>query len=293
MTEWLDRSIYPFESHYVALPDGKMHYVDAGKRDDAGPRETLLMLHGTPTWSFLYRHLITGLSDAYRVVAPDALGSGLSDKPEGYSYRPEDQARNLRAFIEALDLRDVTLVVHDFGGPIGLSYALDVPENVRRLVILNTWMWSLRSYTDKVLAGLVMGGPVGRFLYKRLDLEFRGIVPFAYGDRSKLTPEILAHYRGPFEHPLATEIAWIYARELIGSTAWYETLWERRGALKDKPTLLLWGMKDPVFGPQYLKRWQALFTNARTRTFPESGHFVQDEMGPALVPPLRDFLQEA
>ncbi len=102
------------------------------------------MVHGTPTWSFMYRHLIRDLSPRYRCIAPDHLGFGLSDRPAGWSYRPEDQARNLARLIETLGLKDLTLVVHDFGGPIGLAYALDHPENVRRLVLFNTWMWSFR-----------------------------------------------------------------------------------------------------------------------------------------------------
>ncbi len=284
MTPWLDREMYPFASHYWDAPDGKMHYIDEGNG------HPILMLHGTPTWSFLYRHLISGLRDAYRVIAPDYLGSGLSDKPQGFGYRPEDHARNLRGLIEALDLKDFTLMVHDFGGPIGMAYAVDHPDNVRQLIVMNSWMWSLEQYRDKAIIGRVLGGPVGRFLYKRMNLEFSVIVPSVYADRSKLTPAILAHYKGPFEHPLATEIAWIYARELLGSTDWYNEMWSKREAIQDTPALLLWGMQDAAFGPVYLERWQTVFTQAETHTFSNSGHFVQEEAWKDALPVIRAFL---
>ena len=115
-----------------------LHYIDEGRGDP------VVMVHGTPTWSFLYRHVVKGLSKNYRCIAPDHIGFGLSDKPQGWSYTIEAQAKNLQVLLDSLDLEDITLVVHDFGGPIGLSYAIENPEKVSRLVIMNTWLWSLK-----------------------------------------------------------------------------------------------------------------------------------------------------
>jgi len=129
---WLDTRAYPFAPRAVEIDGARVHYVDEG---DGPP---VLLVHGLPTWSFVWRHLIAGLRDRYRCVALDLPGFGLSDKPEGDAYRPEDQARRLAAFVEALRLKDFTLVVHDFGGPIGLSLALDRPDAVRSLVLFNT-----------------------------------------------------------------------------------------------------------------------------------------------------------
>jgi pimeloyl-ACP methyl ester carboxylesterase len=126
--EWLDRSVYPFKPRYLQVSGGRMHYVDEGRGDP------ILMVHGTPTWSFVYRHLIRDLSRDYRVVAVDHLGFGLSDKPENGPYRPQQLASNLRTVIDQLQLRGFSLAVHDFGGPIGLSYAIEEPANVRALV---------------------------------------------------------------------------------------------------------------------------------------------------------------
>ena len=121
---WIDPLQYPFQPHYIAVGAGQMHYVDEGRG------KPIVMVHGTPTWSFMYRHLIKGLSDDFRVIAPDHIGFGLSDKPENWSYKPIDHAKNLAYLIESLGLEDITLVVHDFGGPIGLAYAVENPQNV-------------------------------------------------------------------------------------------------------------------------------------------------------------------
>jgi haloalkane dehalogenase len=137
-SHWLDKKEFPFRSNFINLDMGRMHYVDEGDG------EPIVMCHGNPTWSFLYRHLVKGLSPHYRCVAIDYIGFGLSDKPLTWSYLPHEQARNVETLIDRLGLKDITLVVQDWGGPIGLSYALRHPDNVKRLVIMNTWLWSVK-----------------------------------------------------------------------------------------------------------------------------------------------------
>ena len=198
---WVNRNLYPFRSHWLEVVGGRMHYVDEG----TGP--VVVMVHGTPTWSFLYRELIRELSKSYRVIAPDQIGFGLSDKPAGWSYRPEDHARNVSTLIERLELSDIALVVHDFGGPIGLSYALEHPDNVRALVLFNTWMWSLEG-TAAEKASRFMGGPIGRFLYRRMNLSPRVLVRAAFGDKRKLTREVHRHYIEAFPSPERRQAPW-------------------------------------------------------------------------------------
>ena len=285
-TDWIDRGEYPFEPHYFETQAGRMHYVDEG----AG--EPVLLVHGTPTWSFLYRRLIKDLSRERRVVAVDNLGFGLSDKPEGWSYLPEEHAKNLASLITALGLKDLVLVVHDFGGPIGLSYALECPENVRGLVLFNTWMWSLEDDPAAVKASKLLGGPLGKFLYTRFNFSPRVLLKAAAGDRSKITKEIHRHYLAPFRDGRERLAPWVFARELVASGGWYDKLWASRHRIKDKPALLLWGMKDRAFKEGDLRRWQSLFTNSRVVEFPEAGHFVPEEEGEKVAAAVRHFLPE-
>ena len=274
--DWVDRELYPFRPHHLETPDGRMHYVDEG----TGP--AVLLVHGTPTWSFLYRDVIRELSRDHRVVAPDHLGFGLSDKPAAAPYRPEDHAARLALLIERLGLEDITLVAEDFGGPIGLSYAIERPENVRALVLMNTWLWSLAGTSTEKM-GRLFSTALGRFLYTRLNFSPRVMVPMAFGDRAKLTKRIHAQYLRAFPSAAERQAPWHMARALVESASWYESLWQRRDRLADKPALLLWGMKDPAFGPTCLARWKEALPAARVMEFAESGHFVPEEAEPAVL----------
>ncbi len=247
-----------------------MHYVDEGR----GP--PILMIHGTPTWSFLYRHLIRHFSQNHRVVACDHIGFGLSDKPEGWTYRPEDHAKNVEQLIDELGLSSLTLVVHDFGGPIGLAYALRHPQEVHALVLFNTWMWSLAG-TPAEWMSRVMSSRLGRFLYLRMNFSPRVLLRVAFGDRRKLTARVHAHYLEPFPSSRHRHGTWALARELLGSSAWYESLWESRERIAGKPCLLLWGMRDPAFKADALRRWESVFSHARVVRLGEVGHFVPEE----------------
>lgn len=281
---WIDEREYPFDSNYLETTAGRMHYVDEGQ----GP--TLLMLHGNPTWSFVYRHLIAGLSDEYRCVAPDYLGFGLSDKPREWSYRPRDHARVVDEFVEELGLSDVTLFVHDWGGPIGVDYATRHPENVDGFVVLNTAAWPMARELRVRAFSKLLGSPVGASLDREYNAVVDWVLPRGFGDRSRLTPAIHDHYRGPLRDPADRRGATAFARELTGSTQWLSSLWDRRWQLAEKPAILCWGLGDPLFGVQQLRRWQALFPHARTVEFPTAGHFVQDERGVQMLPEVEQFL---
>lgn len=283
-TEWIDRTEYPFESRYLPVEGGRMHYVDEGQG------QPILMVHGTPSWSFLYRNLVKDLSRNYRCIAPDHIGFGLSDKPSEWSYRPEDHARNLQKLIEHLGLRDVILVVHDFGGPIGLSYAIEHPENISALVLFNTWMWSLEDDPATRRASKIASSGLGKLLYTRANFSPRVLLKALYGDKSKLTREIHRHYTRAFPDASQRQGPWTLARELVGSSAWYEGLWDRRDRIAGKPALILWGLKDSAFKEQHLQRWKELFHRGEVLPFPETGHFVQEEEAEGLAPIILQFL---
>jgi haloalkane dehalogenase len=284
-TSWVDRTAYPFTPHSFACDGARMHYVDEGEG------RPVVFVHGTATWSFLYRDLIRALAPDYRCIAPDHLGYGLSDKPVGADYLPKDHARRLRALIDHLGLRDITLVAHDFGGPIGLSYALEQPANVRSLVLFNTWMWSLRGEPVVEVASRMGGGWLGRFFFRQFNIELHTIFRAAWGDRSKLSAALHRQYTRPFPRRDDRDPMWILARELLGSSEWYEELWSRRERISAIPALLLWGLKDPIFKERHLARWQGLFADAETVTFPHAGHFVQEEARDELPPVIQRFLE--
>lgn len=277
---WVDRREYPFEPRELDVEGGRLSYVDEG---EGAP---IVMVHGTPTWSFLYRHLIRELSPRYRCVAPDHLGFGLSDRPADWSYRPEDQGRNLARLIETLGLKDITLAVHDYGGPIGLAYALDHPENVRRLVLFNTWMWSFAGDRRVAWPARILGGRLGRYLYEKRQFSVRVMLRHAVADRRRYTREVEQHYL----QALDGHATWIYARELLGSGAWFDSLWVRRDRIARIPTILIWGMKDPAFA-RYLPRWRQVFEQAEVVQLADCGHAPPEERAPESLLFLTRFLE--
>jgi len=279
---WLDARAYPFQSRGVEIEGARVHYVDEGR----GP--TVLMVHGTPTWSFLWRHLIAGLRDHHRCIALDLPGFGLSDKPPGDAYRPEDQARRLAAFVDALRLKDWTLVVHDFGGPIGLSLAIERPDAVRRLVLFNTWMWSLAGDRQYRRVDRLFSGRLGRALYERFGFSVNVVWRHAVRD-ARYTRAVHRQYAAPLADSAARHATWIYMRSLLGSSAWYEALWARRERLARIPALLVWGAKDPVFA-KFLPRWRSLFYRAEVMELPDAGHAPQETRGAEVAPVVARFL---
>jgi haloalkane dehalogenase len=279
---WLDRALYPFESHWFETPEGRMHYVDEGEG------RPILFVHGTPSWSFEWRHALRELRGEQRVIAPDQLGFGLSDKPALAAYEPADHARRLLALVRKLDLHDITLVVHDFGGPIGLPVLLEEPARVRALVVLNSWAWP-HAHDPKVrrLSALV-ASPIGRFLYTWLNASPRWLVPASLVQRTSFTRAVHRHYVAPFAHRSERSAPWVLGRALAAADPYYATLWERRAILRTVPTSLVWGMRDPAFGPAYLEQWQAALPEARIHALPNVGHFPQEEAPELLLAALRE-----
>ncbi|HVU52566.1 MAG TPA: alpha/beta fold hydrolase [Polyangia bacterium] len=281
---WVDRAAYPFESRWLDLPAGRIHYVDEGR----GP--AILFVHGTPTWSFEWRHLVAGLRATHRCVAPDHLGFGLSARPSGAAYTPEAHAERLRDFVAKLGLERFTLVVHDFGGPIGLPLALG-SGRVERLVVLNSWMWSFADDAEMTKRAKMVAGALGRFLYRRLNASLRMITPSAYGDRKKLTRAIHAQYLNVFPDADSRErVLYALALALTGSAAHYDGLWQRRAALAAIPSLVVWGLKDSAFRPRQLARGREALPHARVVELPGAGHWPQEEEPAAVLAALRDFV---
>jgi haloalkane dehalogenase len=281
---WVDQQAYPFHSRWLALPEGRLHYVDEGSGDP------IVLVHGTPTWSFEYRHLIAGLRDSHRVVALDHLGFGLSERPAGADYTPQAHAARFRAFVDGLGLGRFTLVVHDFGGPIALPVALDDPGRVSRLIVLNSWMWSFADDPEMAKRARLASGALGRFLYRRLNASLRLITPSAYGDRRKLTRAIHRQYLAAFPDADSRErVLWALARALLGSSAFYDGLWQRRDQLAAIPTLIVWGMKDSAYRPSQLARWRTALPHATVVELAGAGHWPHEEEPARVLAEVRSF----
>ncbi|HUU36396.1 MAG TPA: alpha/beta fold hydrolase [Vicinamibacterales bacterium] len=275
---WLDRTAWPYAPNYVTVNGARLHYVDEGD----GP--LVVLVHGTPTWSFEWRHVIAGLRGRCRVVAMDHLGFGLSDRPPDAGYRPEDHAARFRAFIATVcPAGPLTLIVHDFGGPIALDWALDHPERLTHLVVLNSWMWSLADDTSMRRKARLASSMLGRWLYRRFNASLRLIMPSGYGDRRRLTPAVHGQYLALFPDAGSRErVLFTLAQSLLGSSAFYDGLWQRRARLADSDLHLIWGMRDSAFPPAMLARWQLAFPHAHTTALADAGHWPHEE-APDLV----------
>jgi len=279
----------------VALRDGEMHYVDEG----SGP--PILFVHGTPTNSYEYRHLIAALSKRFRCIAPDHLGFGESARPRSFAYTPEAHAAVLREFVERLGLDDFTLVVHDFGGPIGLPLITDHPSHsphpphsphVSRLILMNTWAWPLDDDPKMARGARFIGGAIGRFLYRYANASLRLIMPSAYGDRKKLTPEIHRRYLDVFgDRDARVLVLHALAKSLLGSRSHYQSLLDRLDRLRAMPVLIVWGMKDSAFQPYQLERWRQLLPGAQVETIEGAGHWPHEEEPGRVVAAIERFLE--
>ena len=282
--DWINKDEYPFPPKFFKTNFGQMHYVDEGQG------KPVVMIHGNPDWSFSYRHLIKALSKTNRCIAPDHIGFGLSDKPENFSYTPEDQAKNFEKFMESLNLSDITLVFNDWGGPIGLSYAIAHTEKVSKLVIINTWLWSTNNDWYYQMFSRFMGGAIGRWLIRKYNFFAKVVVRMAFGTKSRLTKEIHRHYLTPLQNPKERKGTNVFPRHIIASGKWLDSLWRQIGTIKDKPALILWGMKDIAFRKKELKRWTSTLTNFQLHTFADSGHYSHEERHEEAAKFIKDFI---
>lgn len=285
---WLDQDAYPFRRRRVTVEGEALHTVDEGRGPPA------VFVHGTPTWSFEYRHLIAALSESRRCIAPDHLGFGLSARPADGDYRPEAHARRFGRFMDSLALDRLALVVHDYGGPIALDWALENAERLEQLVVFNSWMWPFDDDPLMANRGRMVGGWLGRMLYRHANASLRMIMPSAYGDRSKLTRAIHAQYLAVFPDAESRErVLYPLAKALLGSSAYYRSLWERRSALARVPMTIVWGMKDSAFQPPLLARWEEAFPHARIVRLDGAGHWPHEEEPERVIESLEPLIHEA
>lgn len=279
---WLTRELYPFEDRWMDIDGHLVHYLDEGR----GP--VLLMLHGNPTWSFLYRNIIRALADSYRCVAPDYPGFGLSTAKAGYRFTPREHSDVLEKLVLALDLKDVTLVVQDWGGPIGLGLAGRHPERVRALVIGNTWAWPVNGEPRFERFSALMGGPVGRFFIHNYNAFVNLLVPL--GSARSLSSEEMRAYRSPFPTRASRTPTAVFPREIIASREYLAEVEAALPGLARKPVLIVWGAKDLAFQAGERHRFERLFPDHRTILLPDARHFIQEDEPARIASEIRRFV---
>lgn len=295
--QWTFGGTWPYAPRWFATGDGRMHYVDEGPPTG----RPVIMLHGNPTWGYLYRNFIPALVGAgFRAVVPDHLGFGRSDKPDDPNlYRIDRHAARLDALLETLDLRDATVVPQDWGGPIGLTWAARHPQRIRSLAILNTLAHQRpRDVPMPLPLHLFRASGLGEIMVKGMHAFVRGFL-FKAGivHRERITPEMRAAYLAP--HPTWSSRTGIlvFPREIPSGPSgrvsdFLATLHDGLMALRDRPAFIAWGMRDPAFTPAYLERlWLRDFPRAEVLRFEDAGHFVQEDAYERIVPALVDFLR--
>ncbi len=288
------KALYPFESHWLNLEGGiRYHYLDEGPRD-AHP---LVMVHGNPTWSFYYRTLVAELGRTYRVIAPDHVGCGLSDKPQAYPYTLAQHIANLEHLIEHLGLENVTMVLHDWGGPIGMGYATRHADNVACFVIFNTAAfflpavpWVLKLARSPVIGEVILRGLNG----------FAGLaVRLAMVHHERMTPQVKAGYLAPYNSWQNRIAIYRFVQDIpVGPThPSRPTLNEIDTGLaqfQNYPMLIIWGTQDFVFTVKdFLTEWERRFPHAEVHVLQDAGHYVVEDAHERIVPWMRAFLDSS
>ena len=289
------RRLYPFRSHYLKIGGHDYHYLDEGRG------EPLLMVHGNPTWSFYFRSLVSAFSGRYRVIVPDHIGCGLSAKPDAdhYEFRLKRRVADLSALMDHLAPEDpVTLVVHDWGGMIGLAWALDHPDQVGRIIVLNTsgFFPPRNKPIPRRLRMIRSGGPLMAAAVLKLNLFARAALYMA--PRHPLSAAVKKGLIAPYNTPrnrLAT-LKFVEDIPLSEADPSGDTVARVDAALCDicrRPTLILWGAHDFVFDQDYYREWRRRLPGARAYCFHDAGHYLLEDIPGKIIAHIKDFLHNS
>jgi pimeloyl-ACP methyl ester carboxylesterase len=278
---------YSYRPHFYATGKGRMHYVDEGQ----GP--VVLLLHGNPSWSYYYRHLIAALKEDYRVIAPDHLGCGLSDKPTGYQYILANHIRNIQGLLRFLQVRRFSLVVHDWGGAIGMGVAGERPYDVEKITVLNTAAFRSKKIPLRI-----------RFCRIPLlgECIVRGFNGFAWpatfmAVTKKMRPEVARAYIAPYNswhnriaiHRFVLDIPLSSFHQSYQRLVRVEKALDRLREL-GVPVQIIWGGKDFCFNDHFYKQWQKRFPDAERHYFADAGHYVLEDKPGQVIELIESFL---
>jgi len=286
------RYLYPYASHYLDLNGFKYHYLDEGQGDP------LVMVHGNPTWSFYFRELINNLSPQFRTIVPDHIGCGLSDKPDidAYGFGLENRVADLAMLLDHLDVVDnITLVLHDWGGMIGMAYAVRHPERIRRLILLNTY-----AFLPPADYRVPLSGHFIRRAGHLATLALLGFNLFSFGalflaSHKGLANDVKKGLAAPYNcwnHRIAV-LRFVQDIPLSPKDSSYQlakTVDDNLSRFAEIPILICWGEHDFVFNHNFLDEWQRRFPKAEAHRFADAGHYVLEDVPEKIVPLVQDFL---
>ena len=289
LPSWLSRE-YPFAPKtFMTSRGARMSYLDEGPR----AASAVLMLHGNPTWSFYYRHLVRAVSESCRCIVPDHIGMGLSEKPEDYPYTLETRIADIEALVASLGLRQVDLVVHDWGGAIGFGFAARHPALIRRLVVLNTGAFAMDRIPARIaLCKLPVVGP----------LLVRGLNGFAWPatwmtmHRRSLTRDEKRGYLFPYDSWANRVAVSAFVQDIPMTPAhpsWRTLAGVEQGLplFRDRPAVMVWGGRDFCFNDLFLARWREELPAASAHRIADAGHYVLDDARDEAVPQIAAFLR--
>ncbi len=296
------RERYPYKSNFLQLrppasdseegragpssaEDVFYHYLDEGKG------EAVIMVHGNPTWSFFYRDLIGDFKGDFRCIAPDHIGCGLSSKPRNYPYRLSSHIENLERLIDDLRLESYHLILHDWGGPIGIAVAQNAPEKVKQMVILNTAAFLPQNLPFAL--NICRIPVIGSILVRGCN-AFAGLAS-RFAARKKLPKQVRAGYLYPYGSWTNRVGTLRFVEDIPTSPnhpsfSQLERIEDRLPILNEKRILICWGMKDFVFTEKILNDWERRLPNAEIHRFNDAGHYVLEDAGAEIAPILRTFL---
>ena len=283
------KSLYPFPPRWMTTSAGhRLHYVDTGLG------HPVVMLHGNPTWSFFYRNLIRHLADtSRRAIAPDHIGCGLSDKPQNWTYRLQDHIDNLTRLIdEELKLDRIDLVLHDWGGPIGMGYAVRHSEKIRRIILMNTAAFTMPHCPFSIR--LVRTPYLGAFLVRVLNLFVR--LASRIAPATRLDREVRDGYAAPYPDYASRVALQRFAQDVPLSPdhpSWplFHAIEEALPRLADKRIFLCWGGADHIFNHDYFDRWRKIFPHALAVSFPHAAHYLLEDDPTEIIPMIAHFLK--